>query len=250
MLIENEARASLLKERFKLRGIKMIAMDFDDTLIDTNDLFATVVDVYIERTSDITGTPKDEIARQLKVINNKAFKTHSVRPDRWMEVGIQLSDHFNNGCFRELVPMLMGIYSRVPKFHSGAEATLQTFHSTGAKLIVVTHANEEWTKKKYLGLKMNRFLNWNDVYIVDCNVHKADKHWLNAINSAGYLPQQALVVGDSLPGDIHPAIRIGVKHVVRVPSPWSVYGQGDSPEGVFDVARGIDGVVDCLLARL
>lgn len=56
------------------------------------------------------------------------------------------------------------------------------------------------------------------------------------MNLLGVEGAHCLVVGDNLKGDIIPATLLGAK-AIWMPSPWSVYREGEVPEGVVQMVE-------------
>ncbi len=117
------------------------------------------------------------------------------------------------------------------KFLPGAEDGLNFFKKINQPLGIVTHAGRDWTWKKYNWLNLNRFVDWDDVYMVDENGHKNSDSWQKAINYFKLAPSDCVVVGDSPKSDINPAWSIGVRHcfLVNDPQQWLVHHQPIDP---------------------
>ena len=118
---------------------------------------------------------------------------------------------------------------------------LKVFRESRIKMVLVTHANVEWTN-----FKLDRSGLWEyfeTVIIVDENGHKKSEDWKRGMDAVGVRPENCLVVGDSLGGDIRPGDELGAR-TVWLPSPWSVYRQGEVPERTVV----IDEIFDLLTA--
>ena len=113
----------------------------------------------------------------------------------------------------------------------GASEGLDFIKKVGLPIGIVTHANPEWTWKKYNWLGLKRFVNWDDIFIVDENGHKTAESWRRAISYFGQSPDQCAVVGDSPRSDINPAWEIGVKHcfLVEDRKQWAIHKQPVDP---------------------
>lgn len=157
-----------------------------------------------------------------------------------------LCDEYNlSGNTRYTVKnIFQNIYDTPTTFLDGAEKTLGFLNKIEIPIGIVTHANRPWTYKKYQWLDLQRFLNWDDIFIVDENIHKTSGSWQDALNYFHLQPQVCAVIGDSPRSDINPAIKIGVKHCFLVKNPifWSVHQQPtplDTPniENIFQLIQ-------------
>ncbi|MDO8340459.1 MAG: HAD family hydrolase, partial [Candidatus Woesebacteria bacterium] len=109
----------------------------------------------------------------------------------------------------------------------GAEEGLKFINKVKIPIGIVTHAGEEWTYKKYNWLNLNRFLNWDDVFIVDQNKHKTSESWAQAIQYFNLNINNCAVVGDSPRSDINPVWKLGVRQCFLVDDPkqWSIHNE-------------------------
>lgn len=70
-----------------------------------------------------------------------------------------------------------------------------------------------------------------------------------AITSLGLTPQEVLVIGDGLSGDMNATRNAGVVHLIWIPGPWGAYDTTKQiPEGTIEV-NNIGNVITTLLAR-
>jgi len=248
MFKEVENRANLLGEGLSRRGIVVVLFDLDDTLLDTNKVFRDQRDKFVDALDrKFSNLTKEDIGRSLTNANNAAYYTHSVSPTRWDEVAKSMSEELAlpfEGISAEL-PILRQIYKTAPELHEGALETLQVFLATGVQMGLVTHASQEWTQIKLEA--HNLFPFFDEIVVVDENIFKGPEHWLEAINRFNVLPEQVMSMGDNLGGDIRATAELGVKHRIYLPGKWSIYSDGEIPEGTIVVEEGIKKVVDSLL---
>ncbi len=128
----------------------------------------------------------------------------------------------------------------------GAIEALSAFQATGRDLGIVTHANRPWTDFKLQATGIGPFFG-EKVSVVDEDRHKGPEDWEQGVAMfPGVRPDQVIVFGDSLPGDIRASASIGVKRRVWVPSSWVMYNSGEVPEGTIRVDGGIGRVVEAL----
>lgn len=245
---EQQDKATRFKEWLDTRGVKAVLFDLDDTLLDTNPIVISCITAYIDYLHHaIPDIPKEELERSRQAADTEVFKTHSVAIPRWQAMAELIAKKYPSipqSVFTDGVPILLQIYSALPPMLPGAWETLTLVAKANKKIGLVTHANEAYTrwKIKELGL-----VNVADhIEVVDEFGAKESKHWKHAIESLGVQPHEALVIGDSVKGDVLAAREAGVKYAVLLPSPVPFYKAGDIPEGVIRAAR-IGSVIDTLL---
>lgn len=131
----------------------------------------------------------------------------------------------------------------------GAEEGLTFIKKTGIPMGIVTHASRKWTKKKFEWLNLDRFLVWDDVFVVNQDTHKTSKSWQEAIQYFRLKPSKCAVVGDSPRSDINPAWEAGVRHCFLVENPglWSIHNQPVDPS-VYKISH-LGQIADAVLGR-
>jgi len=232
-----------LRESLSRLGIKGILYDLDDTLIYTSEIFAACMQEYTAKVSEETGLEYELISKTLQTINDEEYKTKGVSPKRWDSVVDRMAVIFEGHGESVLgnLDILHKIYTLEPRIRPGARTTLRTMSEAGAKQGLITHANVEWTHRKLdlLGL----WDNFQTVVIVDENGHKGPENWKLAMDNLELKPEECLVIGDSLSGDIIPGASLGARTMwLNNASSWSVYRVGQVPESTLT----IDGVSDLL----
>jgi len=230
-MIERDPIHNQTAEKLRQLDIKAVLFDLDDTLIHTGELFSRYMKEYVETISASLGIDYDTLRTRLQELNDEGYHKMGVSPQRWSVVIDQLSQELNNAdVVKENLGILMKIYTDEPRIKSGAKLILKGLRDTGFKLGLVTHANTDWTMRK---LNQTGLLNYFDtIKIADENGFKTTEHWKSGIGMLGVESQQCLVVGDNLKGDIIPSASLGAK-VLWMPSSWSVYRQGEVPEGTI-----------------
>lgn len=230
-------RKLLFKEWCKQNGVKQFLFDGDDTLWGIVELFRNSMAECYRYLASCTSTPKEEWETKIQQINDKYFEIYGVNPERWEHVMNTLAEQNNLTDTVRLssLSILGKIYQSPPRFSPDTEEALDFLKKTGVPIGVVTHANYEWTRKKFHWLSLSRFFNWEDIYIIDENGHKTEESWRQAIKYFGCQPNEVAVVGDSPRSDINPAQIAGVKHLFLFePSTpiWSIHNQPIDPEVV------------------
>lgn len=219
------------REMLKRLGIKAILFDFDDTLIYTQELFIKYMDEFIDVVSLETGLDRRVVRGDLESLNDEEYKKMGVNPERWTVVAERMArerDGYGETTINNL-SILGKIYTDEPRTKEGAKAVLQVFCDIGVKMGMVTHANVDWTWRKMDKVKMLDF--FDAIVIADENKHKGAEHWLSVMEELGVRPEECLVIGDSLSGDIIPTAKLGARTMwLHTGSSWSMYRTGEIPE--------------------
>ncbi|MCA9389832.1 HAD family hydrolase [candidate division WWE3 bacterium] len=241
---------SLFKQWLKQHGISLVLFDFDDTLIKTHDVFSTQIQLVYDYLEQILKIERDEIDQAFQQFNREAFEKHSVIPfDRWQYVILQLQEkyQFSDEVRDHCLGLLMEIYDILPEIFDGVIELLAGLKAESIPVALITHANEKWTNNKLDGLHLRRF--FDAIHIVDERGKKTADSWRQAIAEHGVEPQQVLGIGDNVKGDIIAARQAGVQKLVWFNRGigWSVYLEGELPEGVIEI-NAIDALIPNVLA--
>jgi phosphoglycolate phosphatase-like HAD superfamily hydrolase len=211
--IEHELRfCSWLKQN----KISKILFDLDDTVCQTKHVFRQQMSECVE----IFGCEidlKNEIRQDLVKTNNRIFEIHAVNPEKWSYVVSELQKRwqFSDEALKKALDALNQIYEIPLSFCPGVEKAFGFLKKTQTDYGIVTNANKLWTWKKYQWLDLQRFLSWDDIYIVNENSHKIAQSWFDAASYFQTEPQFCAVVGDSPRSDMC-ASRVGFKHLFLV----------------------------------
>ena len=237
-----------LQKFFRDNKIAVVLFDLDDTLIDTNLVFVKKVHAVLDHLSSSLSIDPEKLSRRFKAEQIKAHNKVAVNPEKlWPTILEKCGGIFGweDEVTKEAFKSLMEIYTTLPKVLSGTVSTLEALKKAQKYLGVVTHASREWTDFKLEGLDLDKF--FEHVELFDTNIHKSVSAWENAIKAFKIEPSNALVVGDSVKGDIQAAYKVGVRNLVWVnrDEAWDHYKKGKLPNGTIEIG-GIDG----LLAKL
>lgn len=243
---EREQRVSMLSEWFSRHGIKTVLLDLDDTLLDTNDLFGLQIRRFIS--SVASKNPQldwKETYAKFVELNDRASETLAVRKAKFLVVAGELDTHFNiSPSFSKHADIVLRIYETSPELIDGAVDTLNAFGEIKMTMGLVTHANASWTNLKIDSHGLRKY--FSHIEIVDENRHKSSQDWQRAIDKLRVLPEEVLIIGDNLAGDIISAYKCGVEHGIWIKPKWSVYSKGEIPDGVIKVDN-IGQVIDKLI---
>lgn len=234
-----------VKEKLKKLNIEAVLFDLDDTLIYTSEIFIRFMEEYSRVVAEKIGVEEEEVMNALKEINDEEYKKMGVNPKRWGAVVDRLAEKFEHGgkVILEELNILLNIYAIEPRLRVGVRTMLEILKESGIRLGLVTHANVKWTE-----FKLNNLCLWDyfdQIVIVDENGHKKADDWKKGMDGLGVEPEKCLVVGDSLGGDVRPADELGAR-TAYLPSPWSVYRQGEVPtrtvviNEIFELLAALD----------
>jgi HAD superfamily hydrolase (TIGR01549 family) len=224
--------------------------DLDDTLIAGREMFHRRIREsldYIGR--QVSGLDMDALRKRHAEINIEAFSQFSVQPKRWAYVFTRLSEE-NPGISQEIwdegLRIINQLYQDIPKVLEGTIEVLSLFRQTEIKLILVTHASDEWTEYKLRVTGLKDF--FDAVVCVNPSSFKTEEAWLQGARAGNVLPTETAVVGDNLKGDIISARKAGVRELFWIDSGekgWIVYTEGNLPDGA-KVIGGIYELLDCI----
>ncbi len=238
-------RGQLFCEWCERNEVQRFLFDLDDTICRTREKFINRITECI----DLLNVKRPDVPNwreKFETTNNQFFESHGVNPRRWQLIMDELQKVYelNREMATEGLRVLMKIYFDKVVFLDGAETMLKFLSKTKVKIGIVTHANVEWTKRKYGWLGLERFLAWDNVFIIDENGHKTDESWREACRFFGSKPDNVAVVGDSPRSDINPARTIGVKHcfLLEDPKQWSVHQQAVGQE--VRRVKNLAGIID------
>jgi len=248
--ITNEV--TLLSEKLTDFGISHILFDLDDTLIATRVIFRQQSSLYCKFVSEKADINGEELKQIFKEKNDELYEAVGVNPNRYVLLNDQLKSHFykhDGKFFDEGLGYLQDIYRIIPQVFDGAIKTIDSFHKTGKKTALVTHANQDSTDFKINSLDLRKYFSAG-VHVIDENGHKTAKEWQKVIEKLMVSPKKVMVVGDNLPGDIIATYNLGVKHLYYIDvgeAAWSKYRKGEIPEGV-KIISGVQELIPTILS--
>lgn len=230
--IEKEFR---FNEWCQKEGVKRFLFDLDDTICPTRGIFREVMaQAYDYLALQVPTVSREKWKEEVEAVNNRLFEKLGVNSNRWNYVVDELSARYslNGEVDQEAKRIFQLIYSTPLPMMEGAEEGLGFIKKVNVPIGIVTHAGQEWTWRKYNWLGLNRFVEWDDVYVVDENGHKTSESWKQAVGYFKLKPEECAVVGDSPRSDVNPAWEIGVRHcfLLEDPKQWSVHNQPVNPQ--------------------
>ncbi len=209
--------------------IQTIIFDGDDTLWKTQPIFTRVFDNAAMSISNDLQLPVQTTRRQIAKLHNDLYTTHSVSLQRWNVLVDQLTTLYplNNTLQEQLRSNFEKMFDTPLSLLPGTKDGLDFLTSDPElpSLAIVTHANPDWTWKKYRWLNLDQYFDWDDVYTIDDHLYKDTQTWSEAMNFYKVKPENCLVVGDSPRADINPVNQLGApcSFLIRNPCLWSVH---------------------------
>lgn len=226
-------RELLFENWCKKGNVEISLIDLDDTLCATRELFIENYSKTYDYLASVNSIyPRSVYKTTMEAINNRLFESHGVNPNRLFYLMQEASEVFELSS--DLVINSLGVLGKIyqipPAYYEESEEVLSFLKKLPIPFGIVTHANKEWTWRKYQWLKLDRFLDWDDIYIVHEDGHKGPEEWLAALNYFKVKPKNCAVFGDSPRSDIIPAQTIGVEKLFLIDrgALWSVH---DRPVG-------------------
>lgn len=199
------------------KNIEMILCDGDDTLWRTRPIFMRQMMLSYDLLAKTGIMSREKWKMKVCEINDKLFEKIGVNPAGWSMVLDELKQYGLDDETRvKAEQTLMEIYQIPPKFIRGTERGLAFLNRVCIPMKIVTHANEDWSKRKYNQLGLGRFIDWSDIYMVNENGHKTEIEWLEAMDHFKVRPRNCLVVGDSPRADINPVCKLGVENCLLI----------------------------------
>ena len=216
------------------KNVERFLFDLDDTICPTRIIFKDVMaQAYDYLAAKSSVIPREKWKEEVEEINNRNFEKYAVNSNRWDHVVDELSERhmLADDVNQETKRIFQSIYKTPVQMMKGAEEGLGFIKKVDIPIGIVTHAGKEWTWKKYNWLNLDRFVEWDDVFVVDENKHKTSQSWEQAIGYFGLRACECAVVGDSPRSDINPAWDVGVKQcfLVEDSKQWSVHKQPVPP---------------------
>lgn len=209
-----------LKKYFSDRNIEAVAFDVDNTLFSTNEYYTEAVINLGLKLSKYLQTDKSslDISKELLEGVSRLYENGRYRPKLIEDICLEaISIKFVNPVPAEILDFVKNefknFYMISPALYDSSISVLRAITSLGLKIVLHSHAQEEWTKIK-VSLLENE-LHENIPYLAtDISSEKNFESWIDASNLININIKNILVVGDNLYSDIFPAMEAGCEYVV------------------------------------
>src|SRR5258706_1164711 len=212
------------------REIKQFLFDLDGTLCPTHSVFVKQVSLATKFMAEkIGGVSQETLTKEIEEADNRLFEQIGVAPNKWNINVDEISAKYSLPAEerQKAKEILAEIYTSPLELFPDAENALNFLKKSQMPMGVVTHANREWTFRKYNWLNLQRFMDWSDIFVVDENKHKTSESWAEAAKYFVLEPSQCAMVGDSPRSDINPAMEAGFKYrfLYENGEIWSIHKQ-------------------------
>lgn len=239
---KEKPKAQLFKDSLQKHDLQAVLFDFDDTLIYTHELFVSQMAKYRDAVLGKTNKKeKEQFDQRINDSLKKHYPTVSISPRIWEFATADIKEFYGeNAVSPANLALLYEIYRLVPRLREGSVEVLTKLQDLNIPMGLVTHASPGWTDFKLNSTGLKRF--FSRVATIDDSGFKTGKEWHNSIVGFGYRPQNVLVVGDNIKGDIQAASSIGVKHLVWLDTQatWSLYREGGVPDGTKVIKKIVE----------
>ncbi len=224
----------LFRKWLDKRQINRILLDLDDTICATRKVFR----YFLDQTYDLLAYSAPILDREgwkqvVADTESRMFEKYGVIPER-LSYGIdEIGKTYSLAA--EIQDRAKGILSQIfttpVEMLPGAEKRLKFLKKSDRPIGVVTHNDPLVAWKKYNWLKLNRYIDWDEVFLVAPRGHKTAESWKEGSDYFRTTLERCLIGGDSPRTDINAAMAGGARHciLVRDPLQWSVHQQPVDP---------------------
>jgi FMN phosphatase YigB (HAD superfamily) len=236
--IEKDPYISSRHEKLRRLGITALFFDLDDTLVNTHPLFVSNMRNFSDVIAQALGIDPHHIFDRLNTLNLEEHKKNGADPQNWPIIIQRLGEELGNvGLLHENYPLIQKIYTDAPEIIQGVRPILSGLSADHFLLGEVTWGEKDWSLKKNDQASITHY--FDTITYADIHIPKSSADWLRGMNSVSVTPQKCIIVGDSLPGDIIPALKLGAR-AIYIPSARSIFLEGEIPPGVVQIDKFSD----------
>lgn len=219
---------------------KTILFDLDDTLVCTHDVFHKKINELKYKLVNLSNTSFDEVTAVFKEVHEQGYNKYFVEFNiefPFVINELQKRYGFNDIEKEFLLKILFSILETPLELKEGAVETLEYLKSKSYNIGLVTHALSDWTDFKLDSTGLRKY--FSHIQIADPSKVKSSQSWLEGFRAMKCKPEEGIVVGDNKTGDIKAAFDIGTGKIFWLNNAvgWSVYNQGELPEGVIEIKK-------------
>jgi len=224
-----------VKETAKAAGWRAVILDVDDTVADSSPLWGKGFAYVGEKTAEYNGVEAKTVEEEAKRWNNELYKDLGIHPRKYRIIAGELAKEFEveeAQMWAWMKTAVAMIYFRAPELFAETTETLEVLVAAGLQVGFATHSPLGRIKI------LKEAWGWEDRYPVFTQsmlTKKDERIWKEATEGLNVRPEQAVVVGDNLHGDILAARKAGVRDTVWVKPVWQIYAQGEKPDGLVTI---------------
>lgn len=217
--IDKETHSKIV-EFLDSREIRAIGLDVDNTLFHTSEYYRNAMSkLGVELATEIDNSRDPEVIS--KEINNAIFleyKKDGRKPRLINKIYLSglreyLGYDVPKDMQRYVVDFYKDFYLKSPKPFQSAPQLIKTLFDCGRKIVLHSHAQEEWTKIKVNFLE--ELTGYTLPYLsTPITATKDSKSWIDAFDIVKTDIANTLVIGDNFEADIRPPMEAGSKCLV------------------------------------
>ena len=220
------------------RRLKAVLFDADFTLADSGPLWNGGFQYLAKKIAKEIGTDELELMTYIKAENQRLFQEMGAHPSKYWQVALRVAERYglDPERVREWNKTAVGkIYLKAPKLYPGSKQVVGELSQAGFATAIVSHVPE--------GLSRIRMKEWGweemPAFPTTTLKDKGPEAYLRAVAGLSIRPEEAMVVGDSVKGDMAAALEAGIRHRIWVRPTWNPFLDGDKSvlEGVPEIER-------------
>jgi FMN phosphatase YigB (HAD superfamily) len=231
--LPNTYKVANLTECLKEDKISLVAIDVDNTLVDTSPFYKGYVRrINLELAPEIDSEKEpDLLADEISEVIWRTYREGGYKPqliaERYLySLGLYLNKEVPTSLKEQIEKHFADFYITSPPLFEKTPTLINSFLSTGTAIVFHSHAQDKWTEIKvnkiikecgldkydiklpYLGTPIDKDKDadsWLRAYKV------AEKHYGIKIN-----PRNVLNIGDNWVADIYPGLQAGCKNFIWI----------------------------------
>ncbi len=266
--LSNTYKVEELKKCFEKGGISLIAIDIDNTLVDTSPFYNRYVRrINLELAHEIdSNKDPEEIADEISEVIWRTYREGGYKPqlieERYLySLGLYIQKEVSSSLKERIEKHFADFYTTSPPIFEKAPMLVNSFLSTSTAIVFHSHAQDDWTEIKINKIMKECGLDKYDIQLpylgTPIDKNKDADSWLKAYKVAekyygiNVKPDNVLNIGDNWITDIYPGLEVGCKNFIWIrnhtkPSDDTVDEYGDIK---IVETEGIDTAIDDYLSH-
>ena len=202
------------------RDIQAVGIDVDNTLFHTSEYYINAISKLGIKLAPKINNNRDpkKISKEISNVFLLEYEKDGRKPrlidERYISglkgyLGYDVPEDMQ----RYVIDFFKDFYLKSPEPFQSASQLIKTLYNCGRKIVLHSHAQEEWTRIKVNLLE--KLTGYTLPYLsTPINVTKDSKSWLRAFDIVKTDIVNTLVIGDNLEADIRPPIEAGSKYLI------------------------------------